>query len=96
MNRNQAINEQINEIMDYFDFDRCQKIYAAIGWTCRGEAVTIDMLKLTARELLETAPLHGSTSTGGLTAIFEETEDDIRLNLFCGVSCRPSAIRLSF
>lgn len=53
MTRQQAINKQITEIMNGFDFETCYKIFQQNDWTYAGiYQISIDDLKECAKRLL--------------------------------------------
>lgn len=63
--------EQINEIMDWFDFDKVHRAMQALNWTWYGKDVPlVGQIRKQARELLtEVANTDAScVSTGGLKA----------------------------
>jgi hypothetical protein len=69
------INERINIVMNKFDFDGALKIMKAVGWRYQGEEVTLEMIKDTARFVMERAknyPNMGSVSTGGFEAEYRD------------------------
>lgn len=49
------VNKMIDEIMEEFDFHKVQMAMEYVGWKWAGEHVTIEMLKETAKRLLNTA-----------------------------------------
>jgi len=54
MTRGQAIQQQVDEIMDEFDFHEVQRMFAQHGWTyhCEDEPPTAGELRRHARKLL--------------------------------------------
>lgn len=64
---------KIDDIMDTFDFARVHKAMVALDWKwafCDGAPEEYELRKF-ARKLLKDACIHGSTSCGGFTAIYE-------------------------
>jgi hypothetical protein len=57
MTREQAIQQQIDEIMDEFDFHEVQRMFVNNGWTyhCEDEPPSVGELRRTARGLLSFA-----------------------------------------
>lgn len=93
MTKQEAIQQQIDEIMDTFEFDDVHKIMEATGWTWgSGEGFLPDIYKLRkeARQRMIDAARHGFSSTGGFTAILREDEEDgkpwVRIDLYFGLS----------
>lgn len=73
MTRDEAVQKQIDEIMDSFEFDRVLKIMKALQWMWGfGESEHYPdewELRKSARERLrEAAKNHGSSETGGFLA----------------------------
>jgi hypothetical protein len=83
MTREEAIQEQIDEIMDSFDFEGVQGMMRAVNWTwlCEGESLKNKVpelydIKKSARQRMREAAKHGYSSTGGFTARLIENEDE--------------------
>jgi hypothetical protein len=74
MTKQEAIQEQIDEIMDTFDFERVHKVMEYLDWTWGGypESPSISVIRIHARERLKDAVKHGSSNTGGFVATKEE------------------------
>ena len=72
--------EAIEQVMSKFDFEKVSGFMALVGWKWGPEnnrkTVTVDMLKETARELLEQVAKGGWSSTGGLQAYLAEDRED--------------------
>ena len=77
MNKQEAIQAQIDEIMDYFEFDDVAKWMEHDGWKWVDSEypVTVPMLRMRARELLREAAAGAEddgwpyrVATGGLEA----------------------------
>jgi hypothetical protein len=90
MTKQEAIQEQIDEIMDSFDFERVQKIMEALNWQWHEEGVPdIYTLRTEARKHLKQAAAIGGTSgSGGFTAIYMEGKVEkpwLRLELHFGI-----------
>jgi len=95
MNKKEAIQEQIDNIMDTFDFHRVQQMMRAVGWTWalsdnkdgppRGYE-----LRETARRLLRDSVKDGTVALGGFKAeCVDEVDEDgpwLRLSLQWGPS----------
>jgi hypothetical protein len=84
-----TLDQQINDLMNRFNFARVLQVMQAINWTWRGQAVNLDDLKSTAMELMDQAVRHyrandgrrAQVSTGGFAARVEETDKGARLTL---------------
>ena len=91
--RQEAVQEQIDEIMDTFDFDRVHRWMLVEDWTwADGTVPSITELRLEARaRLKDAASNRGFASCGGFTAIYREDIDQgykpwLRLDLYFGYS----------
>jgi len=89
--RSEVIQDQIDEIMDTFDFVKVHEIMDALKWTYSDAEGIPDesTLRTTARKhLKEVAKNGGYSSSGGFTASLREGEDDgkpwISLHLYFG------------
>lgn len=62
--------DQIDEIMDNFDFAKCERVMHYLPWMWRGHQVTERELRSTARDILKTVcgNAYCRCSTGGLVA----------------------------
>ena len=84
-----TLDQQINDIMNRFNFDRVLKTMHAINWTWRGQSVDLNDLKSTAMHLMDQAVRSYQTndgrwaqvSTGGFAARVEELSAGARLTL---------------
>jgi hypothetical protein len=87
MTKQEAIQEQIDEIMDSFDFQKVHKIMEAINWRWHEVGVPdIYSLRTLARKHLKTAAeVKGASSSGGLTANYTESKSWVRLELYFGL-----------
>jgi len=87
MTKQEAIQEQIDEIMDSFDFEKAQKIMEAINWEWYEEGIPdIYSLRTTARKhLKQAAEVKGGSASGGLTAQYTEGKAWVRLELYFGL-----------
>ena len=91
--KQEAIQEQIDEIMDTFDFERVHRVMVSEDWTWgsgNGASVPdVTQLRIAARERLKSAARDGLSSTGGFTATRDEGVDEgkpwVRLNLSFGL-----------
>ena len=73
--RQKLYGDKIDRLIQRFDFNKVHKAMTALKWTWRDEGVpTIDSLKQTARELLESAASseHGNIMTGGFKAEYHK------------------------
>lgn len=65
------MQDQIDEIMDHFDFSRCERAMDCLDWQWLGQPVTTPMLRQKARELLRDVSENeymAYCATGGLVA----------------------------
>ena len=78
----EKLKEQVDLVIERFDFIKVHKAMRAVGWTYHDGAPTVGRLVNTARELLRSVAEHGHTScaTGGFTA---SAQDDILHLEFC-------------
>ena len=93
LNKKEAVQSQIDGIMDTFDFRRVRKMMLAVGWTWANSPNGTPEeweLRARARELLNECAVRGLVSTGGFTARYVDGEDEegpwLRLTLQWGVS----------
>lgn len=96
MTKQEAIQEQIDQIMDTFDFAEVKRCMKAVGWTWDSDEPPDEMeLRRKARELLKQCATEGSksrctcsTSNGGFTAMYVEEEGKegkwLRMDLYFG------------
>ncbi len=98
MTRQEAIQEQIDEIMDDFEFDKVHQIMTALKWkwvTSENpkEVPELWEIKKAARSHLKSAVKSESSSSGGFTAQFREGVDEdtgkpfVWLKLHFGIDC---------
>lgn len=70
-----SVNQQIEEIIEEFDFEKVYKVMITLDWIWFGGRITIERLKETAEHLLQDA-YNRSTgdesycSTGGFRAVY--------------------------
>ena len=92
MTKQEAIQEQIDSIMDTFRFDKVHAWMTAAGWYW-GEPGSmrvpdVSELRREARQRLKEAANNGFASSGGFTATSHEDEDEngpwIKLDLYFG------------
>jgi hypothetical protein len=82
MNRDEAIQEQIDEVMDSFDFESVEKIMQALNWqwaTSEGMKKEIPdqyEIRKSARRRMQCAAKAGYSSSGGFSARLIEGEED--------------------
>ena len=99
MTKQQAIQEQIDEIMDTFDFDRVHEVMKAVNWKWHtdSECEVPDQYKLRqeARRLLKVLFKNRMAATGGFCAIKQESENEdepwVFLSLHFGVDSNNEA-----
>lgn len=74
------LDRYIDEILDYFDFDRVHTVMKALDWgwaTCNNKVPSIEELKENAKYLLREAwERKSSVATGGFYAIYNKNTDD--------------------
>lgn len=80
MTRQEAIQEQIDEIMDDFDFDKVHEIMTALNWTWvtsenKNYPPDIWEIKKSARSHLKNAVKHGGSASGGFRTTFHDEVD---------------------
>lgn len=92
MTKQEAIQEQIDNIMDTFEFDRVQTVMTALDWKwySHEDIPGIVEIRQSARKTLNTLRQDYRTSgSGGFTAIKDSGEDDgkpwVRISLFFGI-----------
>ena len=90
MTKQEAIQEQIDEIMDSFDFEEARKIMKALNRQWHEEGIPdIYTLRTAARKhLKKAAEIGGTSATGGFTAIYMEGKVEkpwLRLELHFGI-----------
>lgn len=96
MNRQEAINEQIAEIMDLFDFKAVLavlEVYKSLdrgyptSWTDNGEFKEY-LVRQAARECMKQAVIHGFAGHSYFSSFFTEGEDHegpwVKVELFLG------------
>jgi len=93
LNKKEAVQSQIDEIMDTFDFRCVRQMMLAVGWTwANSENGTPEEweLRSKARSLLKECVSVGVTGCGGLMARYTDGEDSdgpwLRLTLQWGES----------
>ena len=87
MTKQEAIQEQIDEIMDSFDFEKAQKIMEALNWEWYEKGIPdIYSLRAEARKQLKSAAkVKGVSGSVGLTAHYTEGKSWVRLDLYFGL-----------
>ena len=83
------LNEQVNDIMNRFNFARVLTVMHAINWTWRGKVVEVNELKSTAiylmdqvsRAYFDNGNVWASVSTGGFVARIENQKGVPRMSL---------------
>ena len=90
MKKQEAIQEQIDEIMDSFDFQKVHKIMEAINWRWHEEGVpdVYSLRTLARKHLKEAGEIKGTSGSGGFTANYTECNVEkpwLRLELYFGL-----------
>ena len=94
MTRQEAIQHQIDDIMDTFDFEEVHSWMVHSNWTwgnMDGQSRVPDIYEIrqSARERLKQAAATGYSCTGGFTAELTENEDEngpwLKLDLHFGL-----------
>lgn len=77
MTKQEAIQQQIDDIMDSFEFDKVVKMMQATNWIWSdiGGVPEEQELRLEARKWLKKAAVEGVAGTGGFRAWMDEGED---------------------
>lgn len=96
MNRQEAIQEQIDTILDNFDFKACEVMLKAMvqcdhsypeNWVEDGEIVESEM-RATARRCMKDSVIDGYAGISYFTSYFSEGEDDdgpwVKIDLYFG------------
>ncbi len=90
MTKQQALQDQMDEIMDSFEFDKIHSVMRHLDWEWRDSGVPDEYeIRQSARRTMRSAiECNGTSSTGGFTAIVEDNTEDgwVRLNLYFGFS----------
>jgi len=82
MTRQEAIQEQIDEIMDDFEFEKVHEIMTRLNWEWyKYEDNTKSVpdlweIKKSARQRLKDAVKHGGSMTGGFKALYRDEVDE--------------------
>jgi hypothetical protein len=91
MTRQEVLNNQMDEIMDTFDFDKVNKMMCAVDWkwaTTENEVPDQYELRKSARRLMKQAIAGEDCATGGFRAWVIDGKDNngpwTRLNLMFG------------
>jgi hypothetical protein len=92
MTREEVLNNQMDEIMDSFDFDKVNKMMCAVDWkwaTTENEVPDQYELRKSARRLMKQAIAGEDCATGGFRAwVTDGTDRDgawAKLNLSFGI-----------
>jgi len=86
MTKQEAIQEQIDEIMDSFDFQKVHKIMEFLNWEWYEGVPDIYSLRTAARKhLKQAAEVKGASGSGGFTANYIEHKSWVRLELYFGL-----------
>ena len=93
MNKQQAIQSQINEIMDCFDFRKCRDVLNAIGFGC-APFEECDLRQQGRERMLGAVKHKGFSDTGPFRAEYKEGDDEdgkwLRIELFCVIEHWPN------
>jgi len=82
MTKQEALQEQIDDIMDSFEFEDVHNWMKHVGWgwgvpgSTEMEIPDLYEIKRAARQRLKEAAAHGFSSTGGFTAERHEGKDE--------------------
>ena len=88
MNKSEVMNKQIDEIMDWFDFDKVHEVMTLLNWewaSAKG-IPSIQEIRAGARARLREAADRGFCSTGGFTAQRVDDKDWVRMKLYFEVA----------
>ena len=89
MTYQEAIQEQIDTIMDIFEFDRVSALMVHDNWTWGESVPDVTEIRQAARKLMRDAvKIKGLISSGGFTAGFTHNAEEryVRLYLYFGYS----------
>jgi len=91
MTKEQAIQEQMDQIMDSFEFGKVASIMQHLDWkwaSTNGIPDECELRKEARRLMKDAVECGGWAGTGGFTAIFTDNKSErwIRLNLYFGIS----------
>ena len=91
MTKEQALQNQMDEIMDSFEFDEVLSVMQHLNWKWKSSGGIPDKYEIRkmARQVMKYAiECNGWAGTGGFRATIDDNEDEgwVRLNLYFGFS----------
>lgn len=91
MTKQQVLQEQMDEIMDSFEFDKVLSVMQHLNWeweSCKGVPDEYEIRKAARRVMKYAIDCNGSTGTGGFHATVDDNEEEgwVRLDLHFGFS----------
>ena len=91
MTKEQALQEQMDEIMDSFEFDNVLSVMQHLNWeweSCKGVPDEYEIRKAARRVMKYAIDCNGSAGTGGFHATVDDNPEEgwVRLNLYFGFS----------
>lgn len=91
MTKQEALQEQMDEIMDSFEFDKVHSIMQHLNWewqSCNGVPDVYEIRKQARRVMKYAIDCNGDAGTGGFHATVDDLPDEgwVRLNLYFGFS----------
>jgi len=90
MTKEQALQEQMDEIMDSFEFDKVASVMQHLNWKWMDKVVPDEYeIRKSARRTMKSAiECNGYSGTGGFTAVVDDNPEEgwVRLNLYFGFS----------
>lgn len=90
MTKQQALQDQMDEIMDSFEFDKIHSVMRHLDWEWKDAGVPDEYeIRQSARRTMRSAiECNGTSSTGGFTAIVDDNPEGgwVRLDLHFGFS----------
>jgi hypothetical protein len=88
MTKEQALQEQMDEIMDSFEFDKVLSVMQHLNWEWMDYGVPDEYeIRQSARRTMKSAiECNGTSGTGGFTAIVDDNTEEkwVRLSLYFG------------
>ena len=91
MTKEQALQEQMDDIMDSFEFDKVASVMQHLDWKWKSSNGVPDEYEIrkSARQTMKSAiECNGTSGTGGFTAIVDDNPEEgwVRLDLHFGFS----------
>jgi len=88
MTKEQALQEQMDEIMDSFEFDKVASVMQHLNWEWKDAGVPDEYeIRQSARRTMKSAiECNGTAGSGGFTAVVTDNEEEgwVRLDLYFG------------